>query len=150
MELTSEQKHDISIELNASDFYETVPFLNHVLKVLGYSDYMEDDSEREELRWTKRKEPLIEDKKVRKAVRAWLSIQKQPITAISILCSKDHDGFFCYHLYGYIDKARVVDGKAAVNNNLTAIGFEFRAKTYFEYDRDKDYTIAELCGEDEE
>jgi hypothetical protein len=95
-------------------------------------------------------EPLIKNEKIRKAVRAWLSIQKQPITAISILCSIDHDGFFCYHLYGYIDKARVVDGKAVVNKNLTAIGFEFRAKTYFEYDRDKDYTIAELCGEEEE
>lgn len=71
MELTSEQKHDISVELNASDIYETVPFLNKVLAAIGYVDRLEDDSEREELRWTKRKEPLIKDKKIRKVVRAW-------------------------------------------------------------------------------
>lgn len=71
MELTSEQKHDISLQLNASDIYETVPFLNKVLAAIGYVDRLEDDSEREELRWTKRKEPLIKDEKIRKAVRAW-------------------------------------------------------------------------------
>lgn len=71
MELTSEQKHDISVQLNASDIYETVPFLNKVLAAIGYVDRLEDDSEREELRWTKRKDPLIKDKKIRKAVRAW-------------------------------------------------------------------------------
>ena len=95
-------------------------------------------------------EPIIKDEKVRKAIRAWLSIQKQTITAISISSGKDHDGFFCYHLYGYIDKARIVDGKAVVNNNLTAIMFEFRSNEAIEYDRNRDYTIAELCGEEEE
>jgi hypothetical protein len=94
--------------------------------------------------------PLIKDKKIRKAIRTWLSIQKQPITAISILCSKDHDGFFCYHLYGYIDKARIVDGRAVVNNNLTAIDFEFRSNESIEYEPHRNYTIAELCGEEEE
>ena len=94
--------------------------------------------------------PLFKDEKIRKAIRAWLSIQKQPITAISILCSKDGDGFFCYHLYGYIDKARIVDGKAVVNNNLTSIRFEFRSNESIEYKPHYDYTIPELCGEDEE
>ena len=74
LELTSEQKHDISVELNASDMYETVPFLNKVLAAIGYVDRLEDDSEREELRWTKRKEPLIKNEKIRKAVRAWAEV----------------------------------------------------------------------------
>lgn len=95
-------------------------------------------------------EPIFDDEKVSKAIRAWLSIQVQPIEAVSILCSKDNDGFFSYHLYGYIAKARIVDGKAVVNNNLTAIGFDFRSDVYFEHGRRHDYTIAELCGEEEE
>lgn len=94
--------------------------------------------------------PLIKDEKIRKAIRTWLSIQKQPITAISILCNKDHDGFFCYHLYGYIDKARIVDGRAVVNNNLTSIDFEFRSNESIEYEPHRDYAIAELCGEEKE
>lgn len=94
-------------------------------------------------------EPIFDDEKVVKAIRGWLAIQVQPIEAVSILCNKDNDGFFCYHLYGYIAKARIVDGKAAVNNDLTAIGFEFRSDVYFEHMRGHDYTIAELCGEEE-
>lgn len=96
------------------------------------------------------KEPLIKDEKIRKAVRAWLSIQKQPITSVSILHSEDNDGFFCYRLYGYIDKARIVDGKAVVNNNLTSIDFEFRSDEEIKYERNADYAIEELCGEEEE
>jgi len=94
--------------------------------------------------------PIFDDEKVSKAIKAWLSIQVQPIEAVSILCGKDSDGFFNYHLYGYIDNARIVDGKAVVNNNLTAIDFEFRSDVYFEHKRGHDYTIAELCGEEEE
>lgn len=95
-------------------------------------------------------EPIFDDEKVSKAIRAWLSIQVQPIEAVSILCSKDNDGFFSYNLYGYIAKARIVDGKAVVNHNLSAIGFDFRSDVYFEHERGHDYTIAELCGEEEE
>lgn len=94
--------------------------------------------------------PIFDDEKVSKAIRAWLSVQVQPIEAVSILCSKDSDGFFSYHLYGYIAKARIVDGKAVVNHNLLAIGFDFRSDMYFEHKRGHDYSISELIGEEEE
>lgn len=96
------------------------------------------------------KGPLIKDEKIRKAVRAWLAIQGQPIVAAAITRSKDSDGFFNYRLYGYIEKARISDGKPVVNNNLTAIDFVFRSLEKIEFDRNRDYTIAELCGEEEE
>lgn len=118
--LTSEQKHDISIELNASDFYETVPFLNHVLKVLGYVDYMENDSEREELRWMKRKEPLIEDEKIRKAVRAWAEG--------NMIKEVQYDAFW----RGFRDRKSTI----TVWKELPL-------------EDNKAYTIAELCGEEE-
>lgn len=95
-------------------------------------------------------EPIFDDEKVSKAIRAWLQIQVQPIEAVSILCSKDSDGFFSYHLYGYIANARIVDGKAVVNKNLLAINFDFRSDTYFKHERGHDYTVAELVGEEEE
>lgn len=96
----------------------------------------------------KPKEPLIKDEKIRKAVRAWLAIQEQPILKAAITCNKDSDGFYNYCLYGYIDRARIVNGKATINNNLTAIDFEFRSLKKFKYERNHDYTIAELCGEE--
>lgn len=92
-------------------------------------------------------EPLIKDEKIRKAVRAWLAIQGQPIVAAAITCNKDSDGFFNYCLYGYIEKARISNGKPVVNNNLTAIDFEFRSLEKMKFERHRDYTIAELCGE---
>ena len=95
-------------------------------------------------------EPLIKDEKVRKAVRAWLAIQGQPIVAAAITCNKDSDGFFNYCLYGYIEKARISNGKPVVNNNLTAIDFEFRSLEKMKFERHRDYAIAELCGEEEE
>ncbi len=134
LELTSEQKHKISAEINDSDLlrpYETVPLLNNVLKVLGYSDYMEDDSEREELRWTKRKEPLIKDEKIRKAVRAWAE-------------ANDIDGKH------YFDHRVEFDYS---EHRLTWIetGIEFNEITGLENLVDGEYyTIAELCGEEAE
>ena len=100
--------------------------------------------------YSKPSEPLIKDEKIRKAVRAWLAIQDQPIVAAAITCNKDSDGFFNYCLYGYIEKARISNGKPVVNNNLTAIDFEFRSLEKMEFERHRDYTIAELCGEEEE
>ena len=95
-------------------------------------------------------EPLIKEEKIRKAVRAWLAIQGQPIVAVAITCNEDTDGFFNYCLYGYIDKARIANGRAVVNNNLTAIDFEFRSSEKIKFERSRDYTISELCGEEEE
>lgn len=93
-------------------------------------------------------EPLIKDEKICKAVRAWWNIQENPFKCASVLCksyagisgNKDHDGYYNYCIYGYVHSCNV---------NKTATDFEFRTKTFFEYDRDKDYTLAELCGEEE-
>ena len=125
MELTSEQKHDISVELNASDIYETVPFLNKVLAAIGYVDRLEDDSEREELRWTKRKEPLIKDKKIRKAVRAWWETIPDVITDKRVLYKNNQDlAVGVYSIYC-----------GAIYPETLEVG--------------KMYTIAELCGEED-
>ena len=131
MELTSEQKHDISIELNASDIYETVPFLNKVLAAIGYVDRLDDDSEREELRWTKRKEPLIKDEKIRKAVRAWAeAVGGSPV------CFYEDTG------YEGVGRLKIYkEGYPAVFD----LGHQF-----YDLDLDNQYTIAELCGEEEE
>lgn len=128
MELTSEQKHNISVELNASDIYETVPFLNKVLAAIGYVDRLDDDSEREELRWTKRKEPLIEDKKIREAIKTWAKA-------------------------AYIDDEQCVQYDEyweSFRSDDKVIGFKGESifKTFGNLDDGKWYTIAELCGEE--
>ena len=131
MELTSEQKHNISVELNASDIDETVPFLNKVLAAIGYIDRLDDDSEREELRWTKRKEPLIKDEKKRKAARAWA----------------EANGFSVFKVYNqhfnYVKIHGVKDRYDPNGSNIefmgTIAGAEKRA-----------YEIDELCGEEKE
>lgn len=131
MELTSEQKHDISVQLNASDIYETVPFLNKVLAAIGYVDRLDDDSEREELRWTKRKEPLIKDKKIRKAVRAWAELfdEVSPRAVvnedfISLFCDVEH-----YSASPEMDISPESFGGGVISDHY--------------------YTIAELCGEED-
>lgn len=129
MELTSEQKHDISLELNASDIYETVPFLNKVLAAIGYVDRLDDDSEREELRWTKRKEPLIKDKKIRKAVRAWAEAN-----------GFDNEGYY-FEVHSLPAGTRFCVGHYTV---------EFIGFFLFELKANSEYTLAELCGEEEE
>lgn len=131
MELTSEQKHDISIQLNASDIYETVPFLNKVLAAIGYVDRLDDDSEREELRWTKRKEPLIKDKKIRKAVRAWAEIFDE--ISLRAVVNEDFISLFCdmehYPASPEMDISPESFGGGVIS--------------------DRYYTIAELCGEED-
>lgn len=84
------------------------------------------------------KEPLIKNEKIRKAVRAWLSIQEQPIAEVSITCFADDYGFFNYYLCGYVKEARI------------GIAFDFRSLEKIEFVRGKYYTITELCGEEEE
>ena len=128
MELTSEQKHDISVELNASDIYETVPFLNKVLAAIGYVDRLDDDSEREELRWTKRKEPLIKDKKIRKAVRAWAEAN-----------GFDNEGYY-FEVHSLPAGTRFCVG----HYDVEFIGFFL-----YELKANSEYTLAELCGEED-
>lgn len=134
MELTSEQKHDISIQLNASDIYETVPFLNKVLAAIGYVDRLEDDSEREELRWTKRKDPLIKDKKIRRAVRAWAEMNG--IRFIH-MCSRTRK-----------ENARIVGQNALGRTFTMEIDNEYEIRVCFK-DYKECYTVAELCGEED-
>lgn len=132
MELTSEQKHDISIQLNASDIYETVPFLNKVLAAIGYVDRLDDDSEREELRWTKRKEPLIKDKKIRKAVRAWAE-------ALDLRWFKR-----CGSVNAHTSRLYGQDA------NGTGYTMELAPNDLYGDSISKEgYTIAELCGEED-
>ena len=132
MELTSEQKHNISVELNASDIYETVPFLNKVLAAIGYVDRLEDDSEREELRWTKRVEPLIKDKKIRKAVRAWAGFFYEE--SLRAVVNEDFISLFCdiehYSASPEMDISPESFGGGVISDHY--------------------YTIDELCGEEEE
>lgn len=131
MELTSEQKHDISLELNASDIYETVPFLNKVLAAIGYVDRLDDDSEREELRWTKRKEPLIKDKEIRKAVRAWAGFFYEE--SLRVVVNEDFISLFCdiehYSASPEMDISPESFGGGVISDHY--------------------YTIAELCGEED-
>ena len=131
MELTSEQKHNISLELNASDIYETVPFLNKVLAAIGYVDHLDDDSEREELRWTKRKEPLIKDKEIRKAVRAWAGFFYEE--SLRVVVNEDFISLFCdiehYSASPEMDISPESFGGGVISDHY--------------------YTIAELCGEED-
>lgn len=131
MELTSEQKHNISLELNASDIYETVPFLNKVLAAIGYVDRLEDDSEREELRWTKRKEPLIKDKEIRKAIRAWAGFFYEE--SLRVVVNEDFISLFCdiehYSASPEMDISPESFGGGVISDHY--------------------YTIAELCGEED-
>lgn len=73
--------------------------------------------------WEDCKEPLIKDEKIRKAVRAWA----------------DSNG--TYPIYWE-------DGCTLSINHSMRIEFSERAFAYL--DVDKAYTIAELCGEEEE
>ena len=131
MELTSEQKHNISLELNASDIYETVPFLNKVLAAIGYVDRLDDDSEREELRWAKRKEPLIKDKEIRKAIRAWAGFFYEE--SLRVVVNEDFISLFCdiehYSASPEMDISPESFGGGVISDHY--------------------YTIAELCGEED-
>ena len=70
-------------------------------------------------------EPLIKDEKIRKAVRAWA--EAQGLTKVYLAS----DG---YEIYGGIDDWTI----------------QFKGNPFPLADKDKIYTIAELCGEEEE
>lgn len=76
--------------------------------------------------WEEVKEPLIKDEKIRKAVRAWAEV------APSAQIRYDHSGGRFYTHSDYIQPY--------------SISFPIR----LELDEMTDYTIAELCGEEEE
>ena len=79
---------------------------------------------------------------IREAIRAWWKLQENPFKCASVLCindSKDKDGFYNYHIYGYIREGE----------NKLATEFQFRTKCYYQYIHHKDYTLEELCGGEE-
>ena len=91
--------------------------------------------------WEDCEEPMLFfTKSIRDAIRAWWKLQENPFECARVLCindSKDEDGFYNYHIYGYIREGE----------NKIATEFQFRTKCYYEYERHKDYTLEELCGE---
>lgn len=95
------------------------------------------------------KTPLIEDEEIRKAIRAWLSIQEQPIRSITMSCYKDLDSFYCYSIRGHIEDVRAVNGEVVPNKNLVPIEFEFRSNNCVACELGYGYSIEELCGEEQ-
>ena len=92
------------------------------LKYYAYRSLAELNEEWEDY---KPKEPLIKDEKVRKAVRAWADANKT-ITKVHVM----NNG---YEIYG--------------GNTDSVIHFETLP---FDHIKQGDYTIDELCGEEEE
>ena len=102
----------------------------------GYQDYIEsefsyDDGEREAERkaWLNKydgiKEPLIKDEKIRKAVRAWAEAE-------------------C------ITKAYLENDYTICRDDAADVSISFYAPVFKDVGGTSDYTIAELCGEEEE
>lgn len=92
--------------------------------------------------WEDYKEPLLFTRSIRDVIRAWWELQENPFECAGVLCindSKDEDGFYNYHIYGYIREGK----------NKISTEFQFRTKVYYEYERHKDYTLEELCGGEE-
>lgn len=73
----------------------------------------------------KEKEPLIKDKKIRKAVRAWA----EALGLQEVYCASNG-----YEIYGGIDDYVI----------------QFEGEPFPFADKNKIYAIAELCGEEEE
>jgi hypothetical protein len=78
----------------------------------------------------KPKDPLIKDEKIRKAVRAWAEVNG--ISDAPVFCGKYDNGFEAKDIEVYIE----------FDEAICDIGSMV--------ERGKDYTIAELCGEEEE
>lgn len=93
--------------------------------------------------WQDYEEPLLFfTRSIRDAIRAWWKLQENPFECANVLCindRKDKDGFYNYHIYGYIREGE----------NKIATEFQFRTKCYYEYEHLKDYTLEELCGGEE-
>lgn len=89
-------------------------------------------------------ESLIKDEKIRKAIRAWNDIQSQPIARASIDCFEDKDDFFNYRLYGFMGKAETSEYE-----NLKVVCLDFISLEEIKFDGSRDYTIEELCGDED-
>lgn len=103
-----------------------------VMQVDGYDtveDLMDDYAAYE--KYNPPKEPLIKDEKVRKAVRAWAE-------------ADDLDNFRVQNQH--FNECKIIGYTAGINK-ASFIGFQ---TTIAHADNKKLYTIAELCGEEEE
>lgn len=80
--------------------------------------------------WEDYKEPLIKDEKIRKAVRAWA--EANDLLTFKVV----NEHFDCFKIIGYGD------------HNISS-RIEFKS-TIAHANKDQFYTIAELCGEEEE
>lgn len=106
---------------------------------LGQGEY-EFDSANEFIRFVERlgeptKQPLIRDEKIRKAVRAWAEMND--ILFIH-MCSRTRK-----------ENARIVGQNALGRTFTMEIDNEYEIRVCFK-DYKECYTIAELCGEEEE
>lgn len=81
--------------------------------------------------WEEVKEPLIKDPKIRKAVRAWAEA-----TGIGTNDIKISKGALCITMIGWKD--------------LISLSIDFETSTLENLRDDKEYTLSELCGEEEE
>lgn len=128
MKLTKSQKNQIYNKTMIIDDYEWVPCINHVLKVLGCEDMLEHDENYETVKWSVT-EPLIKDEKIRKAVRAWAEVN----SIEKALYAERPNRSLC--------------GLADMGENDYSIDFVGWIPTL---EDDEEYTITELCGEEEE
>lgn len=108
-----------------------------------YQDYIEsefsyEDGKREAERkaWLNKydgiQEPLIKDEKIRKAVRAWAEANNRDL----FIAINEH--FNCCKIIGYTDGGDASCDKIEFSTTIAGAN-----KDYY-------YTIAELCGEEEE
>ena len=127
MRLTNSQKQQLYNKTMVVDDYEWVPCINHVLNALGYEDSLEHDENYEVVKW-RGTNPLIKDEKIRKAVRAWAEACGAKQIKYSIAPNQYYDA-----------------------DMGTGFSIKFLTKPVEVYlEEGKMYTIAELCGEEEE
>ena len=126
MKLTKEQKNQIYNKNMTVDDWEWVPCINHVLRILNYDDNLIHDENYETVKWSGT-EPLIKDEKIRKAVRAWA--EANGVFEVMVA----HPSFNTTTI-------------ASISDPYKQISFS-NERAFLP--KDKVYTIAELCGEEE-
>lgn len=81
---------------------------------------------------------------IRKMLQVWIDCNENPITKIAFLNlwstrpdGLDRDGFYCYTVYGYVNKEY---------NNLSAVTIDIRLKEPLgdNFNRSRDYSLEEL------
>lgn len=125
MKLTKEQKNQIYNKNMIVDDWEWVPCINHVLRILNYDDNLIHDENYETVKWSGT-DPLIKDEKIRKAVRAWA----------------EANGIETVKYDEYWVSFRRDDKTISFKDEDRCLGF-------YELENSEDYTITELCGEEE-